>query len=466
MSRTLPPATPAVPAASGAEHLLEVPIELGPATLAARHHPRPAWLAGGASATARGLAFCALAVADVVALAGLLLAADLLLRDGDILGHPQGTVRLFAALALIPLAMLIVRWLATLTRTLSGQWCGVPIPVPYRVPPAGQDARALRRLRLALADPATWRDLLWAVVNPAGAFILAAVPAALVVAGLGGLVLPTIGVPVSLPRLGGTAQVWQPILLGVVLTVIGLWAAPALLTAYGMLARTLLGPTRKAELALRVHHLAQTRSDTIDASAAELRRIERDLHDGAQARLVALGMTLDTAEQLLDTSPETTRALLAEARAASVRALAELRSLVRGIHPPVLADRGLAAAVQALALDCPVRVQVAGELDARPPAPVESAAYFAVSELVANVAKHAAATEIWIDLRYTAGMLRIGVRDDGQGGADPARGTGLRGIERRLSAFDGVLALTSPAGGPTVASMEIPCGLAPPGEQQ
>jgi signal transduction histidine kinase len=260
-------------------------------------------------------------------------------------------------------------------------------------------------------------------------------------------------------------------LYGILLAASGFWAAPWLLRCYGELARSLLGPTRQAELALRVRHLAQSRADTIDTGAAEMRRIERDLHDGAQARLVAMGMTLDAAGQLLDTSPAAARALLIEARDSSVRALGELRDLVRGIHPPVLADRGLADAVRALALDSPVRPQVTAELPGRPPAPVESAAYFAVSELLANVAKHAAADRVWIDIRYDGagdgemrdgGMLRISVTDDGRGGADPGHGTGLLGTERRLGAFDGVLAVSSPPGGPTVVNMEIPCALSSP----
>ena len=132
-------------------------------------------------------------------------------------------------------------------------------------------------------------------------------------------------------------------------------------------------------------------------------------------------------------------------------------ALVRGIHPPVLADRGLAAAVEALALDSPMRIHLASDLEGRLPAPVESAAYFAVSELLANVSKHAEARQTWIDIRHGDGMLRIGVTDNGHGGADPARGSGLRGIERRLAPFDGVLAVGSPPGGPTAVTMEIPC---------
>jgi len=177
----------------------------------------------------------------------------------------------------------------------------------------------------------------------------------------------------------------------------------------------------------------------IDAGAAEIRRIERDLHDGAQARLVAMGMTLDAASQLLDDNPAAVRALLAEARESSVKALNELRDLVRGIHPPMLAERGLSDAVWELALDSPQRVRVASELSGRLPAPVESAAYFAVSELLANAAKHAPASRVTVDIRHDGRQLRIGVTDDGPGGADPARGSGL--------------------GGPTSVSMEIPCAL-------
>jgi signal transduction histidine kinase len=239
-------------------------------------------------------------------------------------------------------------------------------------------------------------------------------------------------------------------------------AAPALLRAYGLLARSILAPHGEAELALRVRQLTQTRTEALDTGAAEIRRIERDLHDGAQARLVAMGMTLSAAEQVIDDNPAAARALLLEARDASAMALTELRDLVRGIHPPVLADRGIGEAVRALAMDSRRKIQVTNELPGRPPAPVESAAYFAVSELLANVSKHAGASHVWIDMRYERGMLRIDVGDDGQGGANPSQGTGLRGIERRLSAFDGILALSSPPGGPTVATLELPCELSSP----
>jgi signal transduction histidine kinase len=318
-------------------------------------------------------------------------------------------------LGLVPFAGVLIRPLTDLSRQLAGAWCGVPVAPAYR-PPLPRPARRRDRLRRLVTDPATWRDVLWVVISPVVSW--------------------------TLP--------------------LAAWAAPELLHGYGLLARSLLAPAGRAELTLRVHHLAQTRADTLDAAAAEVRRIERDLHDGAQARLVAMGMTLDAADQLMTANPDAARALLAEARQSSARALADLRALVRGIHPPVLADRGLTEAVRALTLDLPLRVQFTSELTGRPPAPVESAAYFAVSELLTNVAKHAHARQAWVDLRQEGDALRVDVTDDGAGGADPARGTGLAGVERRLAAFDGLLAVSSPAGGPTVVTMEIPCALSSP----
>ena len=226
--------------------------------------------------------------------------------------------------------------------------------------------------------------------------------------------------------------------------------------------RTLGGRGQLAALAGRVQRLAQTRQDAVDGAAAELRRVERDLHDGAQARLVALGMSLRAAERLIPINPTAAQALVAEARDASSRALTELRDLVRGIYPPVLADRGLGDAVQALALDTPIRTEVDVELPGRPDRPVESAVYFAVAEVLANAVKHAGARLVQIRMAHSGGMLRAEVTDDGSGGADPAAGTGLQGLERRLGTFDGILAISSPPGGPTIVVIEVPCELSSP----
>ncbi|MGH8988530.1 MAG: sensor domain-containing protein [Acidimicrobiales bacterium] len=351
----------------------------------------------------------------------------------------------------MPALLAAFRRVAALTRQLSKEWCGVAIVEPYVPRPGDRDAKLTRqqRLKWMLGDPATWRDMLWMAVSGCGGWILATAPLVLI-----GCMAYAVVAQSGAARFPVAA-------LGVALTALAVWAAPRLLRIYGGLARSLLGP-RDAELALRVQHLAQTRSETIDASAAEIRRIERDLHDGAQARLVAVGMTLGAAGDLLDTDPAATRTLIVEAREASARALAELRVLVTGIHPPVLADRGLADAVRALALDTGLHVKVTSELAGRPPAPVESAAYFAVSELLANVSKHAGVRQAWVEFQHGEGMLQIDVTDNGCGGINPTHGTGLRGIERRLAAFDGALAISSPNGGPTVVKMEIPCELSSP----
>ena len=449
---------------------------------------------GGITATWRGLAFAGLAAAQLGLLLLLLISPILLgLAVAVLLGDHGIPIRQQVVLALVLLAaglvvgrlgavhaLLGLRNLARLTRRLLGDWAGVPVAEAYQPQPSPREPFH-ERLYWLTSDPATRRDLIWSAVNATFGWLIAALPA---IAILGGVLLTGSGlgrkfgtsssaaafsakpggVVLSAPVVTHVhpAGAALQITVGLALATLGVAVAPWLLRGYAGLARTLLAPTGQAELAQRVYHLTQTRSETIDSGAVEIRRIERDLHDGAQARLVAVGMTLGAAEDLIDTSPAAARALLAEARAASAQALAELRALVRGIHPPVLADRGLADAIRALALDSGLKVEVVTDLPGRPQMPVESAAYFATCELLANVSKHAATRQAWIDLRYERGMLRVDVTDNGQGGADPVGGTGLRGIERRVAAFDGILALNSPVGGPTVATLEIPCVLSSP----
>ena len=245
-------------------------------------------------------------------------------------------------------------------------------------------------------------------------------------------------------------------LQGAVLLTLGLWLVPRVMVEH------LVDPelaARAQQLTQRVESLTQTRSDAVDTAVSELRRIERDLHDGAQARLVALGMSLQAAERLFATSPAAALALVTEAKEPSSRALADLRDLVRGIYPPVLADRGLADAIRALALDSPLHTVLDIDLPGEVEMPVASAVYFSVAEALANVSKHASARSVRIELSLAAGMLRAEVTDDGAGGADPALGTGLAGVERRLATFDGILAVSSPPGGPTIVVIEVPCAL-------
>ncbi|MFI1719946.1 sensor histidine kinase [Streptomyces sp. NPDC020489] len=376
------------------------------------------------------------------------------------------------SVALIPIGVGIVttpwvltgvRAFADWRRVLAAEWGGVRIPSAYRPIPA--DANPWARTFGMLRDPATWRDLRWLPVDMTAGFVTALLPAVLVLYPLEGLAL-AVGlwrvfpdgywygfVPVT-----GQGTALLAGALGLVILLFAHSFTLRALQAHFRLTRAVLG-AGQGELAERVRVLTETRRDAVDTSAAELRRIERDLHDGAQARLVAMGMDLGTIEMLLDKDPEKARELLAQARRSSVDALAELRDLVRGIHPPVLAERGLGDAVRALALRLPLPSEVTVELPGRVEEPVETAAYFAVSEVLTNAVKHSGADRLWVDLHHAEGMLRITVTDDGRGGATVGAGSGLAGVERRLGTFDGVLAVSSPAGGPTMVTMEIPCAL-------
>jgi signal transduction histidine kinase len=206
----------------------------------------------------------------------------------------------------------------------------------------------------------------------------------------------------------------------------------------------------------RIEQLRESREAAVNVQESELRRIERDLHDGAQARLVALGMSLGMAEEKLQNDPEAARLLLAEARSDAREALEELRDLARGIRPPILTDRGLGAAIEALGARSPIPVSVAVDVSERPPDAVETAAYFVVAEALANAIKHASANRIDVTVTRANGMLAAVVRDDGQGGAD-LEGSGLTGLEQRVRALDGTLRIDSPAGGPTTVRAELPC---------
>ncbi|MFI7647322.1 sensor histidine kinase [Micromonospora sp. NPDC049460] len=337
---------------------------------------------------------------------------------------------------------------------------GPPVRSPYRPVTGGLAAR----LRTAAGDPATYRDLAFLFAH----FCLAPVAVVLAVGlWLGvaqGLALPLIhtvapgaidnflGLPIDSLRNAALAVV-PALLIGVG----AYWLPRGLLHLEHRLTRALLAPTARAALAERVEELADTRAQTVDAQAAELRRIERDLHDGAQARLVAMAMNLGLAEELLARDPEAARGLVTEARSAAGTALSELRDVVRGIHPPVLADRGLAGGVAALALGAPLPVDLDVDLPERLAPPLESALYFTVAELITNAARHSGAARVAVRLHRVDGTVRLTVSDDGRGGADPARGTGLAGIRRRLAVFDGRVRISSPDGGPTVVDVELPC---------
>ncbi|MFF5783459.1 sensor domain-containing protein [Streptomyces sp. NPDC012693] len=368
----------------------------------------------------------------------------------------------------LPESVLLLRRLAGRERRRTAARTGEPIPEAY-LPLEGP---LPARVRTAVTDPGTVRDVVWAGAQLLYGMVLwyaslvLWVPALLVdgvVTGLAGrrpVALPLIG------RLAGLSADWS---------------------------RTLLSPApsaaRDAALAARIEQLTTTRAGAVAAHGAELRRIERDLHDGAQARLVALSMRIGLARRAYDSDPAAARALLDDAQTQAEEALAELRHVVRGIHPPILTDRGLTGAVRALAASSglEVEVSVTGLADHadhaagartvtasadhadhaagapaggfRAPAAVEAAAYFVVAEALTNAAKHSGAARASVALSRAPGALRVRVADEGRGGAEAGEraGSGLTGMRRRVAALDGTVGLTSPEGGPTVIEVELPC---------
>jgi signal transduction histidine kinase len=349
----------------------------------------------------------------------------------------------------LPETVLLLRRMAGFKRREVAAWSGKPVPEAYR-PLTGE---LFERVRTATRDPGTYRDLRWLFAHFGYGLVLAYV--SLIVWSVGlfvdgvwcGLLKRQAVVLPLLSRLADVDATWSTALLT---------PSPE--------------ARRSAELAERVEELTVTRAGAVAAHGAELRRIERDLHDGAQARLVALSMRVGLAKRAYEKDPETARKLLDDAQNQAEEALTELRHVVRGIHPPILTDRGLVGAVRALAagsgLDVAVDADgVEGEDVPRAPAAVEAAAYFVVAEALTNAAKHSGSQRAGVQLIRTTGRLRIVVRDEGRGGAEtPAAapgggmgGSGMLGMRRRVAALDGTMEVSSPVGGPTVIEVELPC---------
>jgi signal transduction histidine kinase len=321
---------------------------------------------------------------------------------------------------------------------------GVEIPSP----PATRSTSLPRWLGGSLRSAATWRQLAYhLVVGPLMA-----------VGGLLTLSLLAGGSFLLLPKLFGAPK-GKVIVTTVGVVLLLLTPALAALVTWldRMAATALLGPSRAVELERRVETLSQSRAGVVDAADAERRRIERDLHDGAQQRLVSLAMNLGIARETLTDLPAEARLAIAAAHDEAKEALTELRNLVRGLHPAVLNDRGLDAALSGIAARAPLPVRLTVDMTGRASPTVEAVAYFVVSECLANIARHSNARQAMIDVRLTGSVLRIQVTDDGVGGADPARGTGLSSLVQRARSVDGTLRLDSPAGGPTVVTAELPC---------
>ena len=243
----------------------------------------------------------------------------------------------------------------------------------------------------------------------------------------------------------------------VVLVVLAPRALAAMVHLDVLAARRLLGPSERDELAAQVGRVETRRVAAVDSAEAERRRIERDLHDGAQQRLVALAMDLGAARERMDRDPEAGRALVESAHEEAKAALGELRDLVRGIHPAILEERGLDAALSAVIARCPVPVEARVNVVDRPRSTVESAAYYVVAEALTNVARHSGARRAWVDIVRVGDRLTVEVRDDGVGGADPEKGTGLRGLRDRATGLGGTCDVISPVGGPTTLLVVLPC---------
>ena len=372
-----------------------------------------------------------------------------------------GNAMLYAAAVLAGPVLLAwgVRGFGALQRARFRAVLGVEIPAPPRVAAAaGAGGWALWPVRAWLA-PSTWRQLsyhLLALVSGTAGGVLVALcwsaPLLAVAYVAGGQADP--GTGAGLARAVGWA-----VLLAVAAVRVAPWVARSVAEADEVGARALLGPSRGEALELRVEALARSRAEVVAATDAERRRIERDLHDGAQRRLVSLAMQLGMARASLgDDVPASLRQVIEQAHDEATEALAELRQLVRGLHPAVLDDRGLDAALSGIAATAPLPVRLRVDVPGRCAPGVEAVAYFVVSEALTNVAKHAGASQAQVAVERVGDRLHVVVSDDGRGGASPEGGTGLQGLAQRAAAVDGTLTVQSPPGGPTTITVELPCG--------
>ncbi|MTD57198.1 sensor histidine kinase [Amycolatopsis pithecellobii] len=327
------------------------------------------------------------------------------------------TVVIWIGIPILIATTSLVRGSANLERRFVRRMLDTPLPQVERAPVEGG---LLRRWRHRLVDPTTWRDL---------GYLLLTFPLSVVEGAVG--------------------------LASIVLLPIAIWVAPWIGWTHGSLALALLGPNRTKRLEVKAQHLQASRARGVDAAEAERRRIERDLHDGVQQRLVSVAMSLGRAKNKTD--PHAVRELIDEAHVDAKLAVSELRDLARGIYPAVLADRGLDAALSAQAAKSPIHVDVTVDVQPRPPAAVETIAYFVVGETLTNVAKHSGATEAGVKAWRTEDKVVVEITDNGHGGAEVRPGGGLAGLADRAATIDGVITVVSPAGGPTVIRADLPC---------
>ncbi|TDC98145.1 sensor histidine kinase [Actinomadura sp. 7K507] len=402
------------------------------------------------------------------------LAASLALGLGCFVGLTVGLtlslalVIIWVGLPMLALMMIAWRCVAMLERQLVRAAFGVRIPSPYRRLPEGRNP--LTKLKAMAADPATWKDLVYlALLFPIT--LVEFVVSATVWSATGMmLAMPVIvavdgGVEVSV----GFASYWAgnpvealPIsVFGLLALVLAMYVTRVMAIGHSAWARLLLGSSvsqaENVELRKRTEHLRASRARGVDAAEFERRRIERDLHDGAQQRLLSVAMDIGRARAKLDDDPEGARALIEQAHSGTKEAISELRDLARGIYPAILTDRGLDPALSGLAGRASVPVEVDVDLPERPPAAVESIAYFIVAESLANIAKYARATRATVRVAREDRWVVVEVIDNGVGGAVARPEGGLAGLADRAATIDGMLIVDSPPGGPTIVRADLPC---------
>jgi signal transduction histidine kinase len=380
------------------------------------------------------------------------------------LGFGFGTVPLaLVGLPLLGITLRFTDWFGRFERARFALLLGAAIPAWPEDPRPGYHWVLIPSWR-KLGARATWSEIGYALVRLPVSVVTAAVSFSVATVSLVLITLPLYNW--ALPRggavLGGTVLRGGPVMAasavgGLLLLLASAQLARGLAVADTAVSRRLLGPP--SQLAARVTQLERSRERVVDAAENERRRIERDLHDGAQQRLVAVAMELGRAKAKFGDDPEGARELIDQAHAQAKEALTELRNLVRGVHPPVLTDRGLDAALSGLAAVCPIPVEMHVDVAVRPKPAVEAVAYFVVAESLTNVAKHARASQVrvMVEGHGFPGSLTVLISDDGIGGAD-ARGAGLSGLADRVSGVDGELSVESPSGGPTIISAVLPCG--------
>lgn len=392
----------------------------------------------------------------VVLTSGLLVLATVLVA---VLAWPLGYVGIPLSVGANRFVYLVAGWERARAKITRGQ------VVPPLIPPPPAGSR-VADARLAVTDRGMWQQFLYYVLLlPLAIVWLVLIPAAWSVPPV------LMALPLYYDRFAASQAQLGPfvidspklavmvaIVAAVFLLVVSPWLIRLASALDAELARRLLGRSESGALAERVTQLVTSRQQVVDSVEAERRRMERDLHDGAQQRLVSLAMTLGRAKNRLGDKEPAVRRLIEEAHSEAMQAIAEIRDLVRGLHPPVLSDRGLDAALSAIAVRSPVPMRLRIGIYPRPSLTIESIAYFVVTEALANVGKHAEAAHVEVSVTRVGDVLRIEVRDDGKGGADPSKGTGLRGLSDRVAGVDGWLTVDSPPGGGTTLTAEVPCG--------